>query len=700
MLESDGTTLCVIGAGPRGLSVVERVCANAAVTGQRTVLHLVDPYLRLGSRVWRVNQPPMLLMNTVASQVTMFTDESVTCEGPVSRGPSLYEWAKLLERLEPFVPYPPHVYEEAARLGPDSYPTRALYGRYLGWVFDRLVRTVPEHIAIEPHGTPAVAVRDEAGGTQTVTLANGTRLTDLDAVVLALGHVDMPLTGPEQELDAFAARHGLGYIPPGNPSEAPLDRIAPGERVALRGMGLNFFDHMALLTTGRGGSFVRERGTLRYRPSGDEPVLVAGSRRGVPYHARGENQKGATGRHHPLFLTEQVIARLRARRAAGEPVEFARDVWPLVDLEVRAVYYHALIAQERGRYDADVFLGEYVAAVGADGAADPGGRTAFGAALAGLSDAGGVKDPGAVTDPGGFAAVAAKAGGGEAGSEAERRLLRRFGVADAWRWDWERVSRPYGDREFADPADFHDWLLGHLREDVREAHRGNVRGPLKAALDVMRDLRNEVRLVVDHSGITGGSYRKDLESWYTPLNAYVSIGPPLARIEEMAALIEAGVLHVVGPGMTVSPSAEGKAFVVSSPRVPGSEQEVSTLVEARLPQVDVRTTGDPLLRDLMTQGAARAYAIAGRTRDGDSHRTGGLAVTQKPYRLVEWSGTVHPRRFAFGIPTESVHWATAAGIRPGSDSVILGDADAIARACLAAGPAVRLARPVATVEGD
>jgi hypothetical protein len=36
----------------------------------------------------------------------------------------------------------------------------------------------------------------------------------------------------------------------------------------------------------------------------------------------------------------------------------------------------------------------------------------------------------------------------------------------------------------------------------------------------------------------------------------------------------------------------------------------------------------------------------------------------------------------FGVPTESVHWVTAAGIRPGVNSVILGDADAIARSCL------------------
>jgi hypothetical protein len=38
--------------------------------------------------------------------------------------------------------------------------------------------------------------------------------------------------------------------------------------------------------------------------------------------------------------------------------------------------------------------------------------------------------------------------------------------------------------------------------------------------------------------------------------------------------------------------------------------------------------------------------------------------------------------FAFGVPTESVHWVTAAGARPGVDSISLADADAIARAVL------------------
>ncbi|MEK8170570.1 FAD/NAD(P)-binding protein [Streptomyces sp. M19] len=42
--------------------------------------------------MWRTAQPPELLMNTVASQVTLFTDPTVVCEGPVRTGPSLYEW--------------------------------------------------------------------------------------------------------------------------------------------------------------------------------------------------------------------------------------------------------------------------------------------------------------------------------------------------------------------------------------------------------------------------------------------------------------------------------------------------------------------------------------------------------------------------------------------------------------------------------
>src|SRR6185436_16402200 len=105
-------------------------------------------------------------------------------------------------------------------------------------------------------------------------------------------------------------------------ADLDLSPIAPDEPVLLRGLGLNFFDHMALLTQGRGGRFSGEGASLRYHPSGREPRLYAGSRRGVPYQARGDNAKGPYGRHLPLVLTAEVIAGFRKRADSGEAPDF------------------------------------------------------------------------------------------------------------------------------------------------------------------------------------------------------------------------------------------------------------------------------------------------------------------------------------------------------------------------------------------
>ena len=66
--------ICVVGLGPRGLAVLERLCANVAeypVDSISLRLHLVDPCLTTGSRVWSTGQSTELLMNTVTSQITM-----------------------------------------------------------------------------------------------------------------------------------------------------------------------------------------------------------------------------------------------------------------------------------------------------------------------------------------------------------------------------------------------------------------------------------------------------------------------------------------------------------------------------------------------------------------------------------------------------------------------------------------------------
>ncbi|NUR40478.1 MAG: FAD/NAD(P)-binding protein [Streptomyces sp.] len=598
--EPSSLSLAVVGAGPRGTSVLERLCASAPELlppGVELTVHLVDPAPPGAGSVWRTSQSPELLMNTVACQVTLFTDDSVDCSGPIRPGPSLYEWA-------------------AGELGPDAYPTRAHYGRYLEWVFARTVREAPPAVRVRTHAARATRLDDTADGRQILTLDNGRTLTGLTAVVLTQGHLPTLATAEEARLTAYAARHGLRHIPPANPADVALSTISPGEPVLLRGLGLNFFDHIALLTTGRGGRFDTGPQGLRYRPSGREPRLHAGSRRGIPYQARGDNAKGPYGRHTPLVLTPEVIAGFRKRADSGEAPDFLAEIWPLAAKEVETVYYAALT---RHPDFTDRFL------------AVPHG------------------------DP------------------QEALVLDEFAVPDAERWSWDRVSRPYAGSGFAHPGQWRDWLLAHLREDAAQAALGNVDGPLKAALDVLRDLRNELRLIVDHGGLTGVSRRDHLDRWYTPLNAFLSIGPPRRRVEELVALMEAGVVEVVGPRLEVT-EREG-AWVAHSPDIPGSAVSVTTLIEARLPEADLRRTADPLLARLLETGQCRPHTV-------DGYETGGLDVTARPYRLINRQGAVHARRFAFGVPTEGVHWVTAAGARPGVDSVTLSDADAVAREAL------------------
>lgn len=624
--------ICIIGAGPRGLAVLERLCANErhAPSADRIVVHVVDPYSPGAGSVWRTDQSWHLLMNTVASQITVFTDDSVAIDGPIEPGPTLYEWAQGLALLGDPSHSGPRAIEEARTLRPNSYPTRALYGHYLSDSFARVVGWAPEHVTVRVHRSRAVALADTRGdieGPQGVRLENGTRLHDLKAVVLAVGHVPAGLRPSEARAASLARIHGLTYVTPANPADIDLSAIKPGEPVAVRGLGLNFFDYMALLTVGRGGRFVRAGARLVYQPSGQEPVLYASSRRGIPYHARGENQKGSAGRYFPRLLTVERINRMR--EDLGALLQFRRDLWPLIAREVECVYYERHLTQ-RGVSVAE-FAECYL----------------------------------------------------NAAPEKLPSILSEHGLVDiAWKWD--DLDRPWGDRRFTGPDDFTAWILEHLRADVVMAREGNVDGPVKAALDVLRDLRNEIRLAVDHGGLDGKSYRDELESWYTPLNAFLSIGPPAQRIEEIIALVEAGVMHLVGPQMQVRFDTQDPAVVVESPLVPGSAVRTRSLIEARLHEPDLRRSNDPLLIFLQETGQCRQYEIP--TGDNKTYQTRGLAVTARPYRLIGADGRAHPRRFAYGVPTESVHWVTAAGIRPGVDSVTLGDADAIARAALASAP--------------
>lgn len=316
-------SLVIVGAGPRGTGLIERIAASAPelYAGEGLDIHLVDPHPPGSGRVWRDAQSSLLWMNSHAEDVTMFTDETVAMDGPVRPGPTLHEWAGVDGRL---------------------FAGRQLQGAYLRWVHERAVAALPPDITVHHHPRRALRVSGVRAGRQRVWLEDTARPLLADLVVLALGHLDAEPDDGQRELAAYAREHGLTHLPPDFTADSDLSALEPGEPVLVRGLGLAFVDLMVLLTEGRGGRYEGDT----YLPSGREPVLYAGSRRGVPYHAKiGYHW---TGERPPLprFLGPAETERLAAR---GDRLDFRRDVRPLVEKELGFAHYHRLFTAHPGR---------------------------------------------------------------------------------------------------------------------------------------------------------------------------------------------------------------------------------------------------------------------------------------------------------------------------------------------------------------
>ncbi|MGV9565464.1 FAD/NAD(P)-binding protein [Streptomyces sp. NPDC003480] len=311
-------SLVIVGAGPRGTGLLERIAANAPelCAGAELDVHLVDPHPPGAGRIWREAQSPLLWMNSHAGDVTMFTDETVAMEGPVRTGPTLHEWAGIDGRV---------------------FAGRLRQGAYLRWVYEQAVAALPAGIRVHHHPRLAVRVDGPHDGRQRVWLQGRTEPLLADLVVLTLGHLDAELDAEQRALAAYARAHGLVHLPPDFTADSDLSPLRAGEPVLVRGFGLAFVDLMVLLTEGRGGRYEGDA----YVPSGREPVLYVGSRRGVPYHSKiGYDW---TGERPPLprFFGPAEIDALLAR---PDGFDLRRDVWPLIEKELGFAHYHRLFA--------------------------------------------------------------------------------------------------------------------------------------------------------------------------------------------------------------------------------------------------------------------------------------------------------------------------------------------------------------------
>ncbi|MGW2254547.1 FAD/NAD(P)-binding protein [Kitasatospora sp. NPDC001660] len=619
----------IVGAGPRATGLLERIVANAAelLPPERPLhVHLVDPHPPGPGRIWRHEQSPLLRMNSMAEDVTMFTDESSTIEGPIRPGPSLAEWAAAMAEFAPYEePADPVVAAELRELAPADFATRRAQSAYLDWVFRRTVADRPAHLTVTVHRATVLELAGPADGPQEVRLANTTLCAD--QVVLTLGHLGSTPDDRHEELAEFALRHGLFHLPPAFTSDIDLSALAPGEQLIVRGFGLAFIDLMALLTEGRGGRFEQTPTGLVYQPSGREPVIHVGSRRGVPYHSKTGYRLQGPPAPLPRYFDAAAVDALLDR---SEPLELRRDIWPLMAKEIGFGHYHELFHAHPER--TTLPWAEFLAGYDRHGWYSP--------ELTRLVAA-------AVPDP-------------------DDRL------------DFEALDRPLADVTFDSPEQFQKQLRDHIARDAERradpAHSADL-GAFLALLSLFGQLP---RLVAS-GRLAARSIAEQLDGWWSGFFNFLASGPPGFRLHQLLALSEAGVVRFLGADLRVSADETTGTFRAESPTVPGHVVEATALIESYLPTHTIDRTDDALLRGLHRTGELTEDVITDRT---GTHRSGLIAVCAADSRILDptLGGLPHPRRFALGPHTNARAYAAFA--RPRTNGPAFRQNDATARAIL------------------
>jgi uncharacterized NAD(P)/FAD-binding protein YdhS len=564
-------SVAVIGLGSRGLSVLERIVTLAKRAGPAAGpvrVEIVDPTCA-GAGVHDTGQPDYLLLNTTCQQVSMFPDAATVGDDVDAPGPSLYEW----------------VTERGLRMGSDGHTVgfsvgdggrpirgtdflpRRVLGEYLGWFFEQVRRRAPEHARLALHRAEAVDLDRQPDGRLVVALSDGSRL-HVQHAFLTTGYTPNAAAGP----DLPGAER---VIAEPYPLPDRVARVAPSESVAIGGFGLSAMDLMSCLTVGRGGRFApvggAPGGALRYLPSGREPTLLLYSRSGAPCRARPLVVEFGP-RHQPLVFTKASIDALRIAR--GGPLDFDRDVLPLVLTEMRIAYRRC---QAR--------LSGAVAERALEGA---------------LADAVGMAEIAAILSD----------------------LDVQWGAFDARAAFEGAAGMPLDGAEA-----YQAWLADYIRRDLAEGVLGFAGSPVKAALDILRDLRDMFRHAVDFGGLAARSLDSFIRRTVPLLNRAV-VGPQYERHTELLALMAAGLLRTpFGPAPAVTWNAPaGRWTVASTALAQPHSRDVDWIASAHVWMPAVESSASPLLRALRGRGLIRR-------RHGDSRHVHGIDVDADQHPL-------------------------------------------------------------------
>ena len=187
-----------------------------------------------------------------------------------------------------------------------------------------------------------------------------------------------------------------------------------------------------------------------------------------------------------------------------------------------------------------------------------------------------------------------------------------------------------------------------IEDDLTEALRPGG-SPVKAAQEVLRILRDQLRSVIEFGGLSLDSYVEFQSNVRGRINRLEAGVPPM-RSQQLLGLLDAGVVRIpLGPDPELAPCPDGVRLSSTALDEP-TAVTVDGVVRGYLDMPSLARSGSPLLNRLYAKGRLTQLSY------GDTP-VGSVAINEE-FHPYDTEGRLQPNLSVLGVLTEGVRYFT------------------------------------------
>lgn len=253
--------------------------------------------------------------------------------------------------------------------------------------------------------------------------------------------------------------------------------------------------------------------------------------------------------------------------------------------------------------------------------------------------------------------------------EDREKALAHFNIPKELQLDWDSLVDP---GKGIAPQDFPEFVREYMAKDIKEAEKGNMTGAIASALDTLKELQLPVHKMIDHEAFTAKEYWEELWKKYNPEYGFLTVGPPVIRMKQLAALEKAGIAIFLAPDMTVERTES--QFVAFSKQNEAVKYSANHLIEARIPSTNFRRTLNPLIQALKKRGYLAPHTVK---VENEVHESGAILVSRSTHQVIDQKNKILEKLYCYGVPVEGLDWLNASTPRPKTSDRIFEMADQI-----------------------